>query len=127
MQRKEVNWMETVEILEGQVNIFDEIDKLSKLTKEQLNTIEEIKQKDNVIEVKDPNHLGMCKALCEGYRENLIIPQGNREHAFYSCETKREYLIGADGNIISIKPLDLFSKPYVEEKKVVKNKKAKSR
>ena len=109
--------------INGQIDIFEVIDKYSKLTKEQLNTIEEIKQKDNVIEVKDPNHLGMCKALCEGYRENLIIPQGNREHAFYSCETKREYLIGADGNIISIKPLDLFSKPYVEEKKVVKNKK----
>lgn len=116
MQRKEVNWMETVEILEGQVNIFDEIDKLSKLTKEQLNTIEEIKQKDNVIEVKDPNHLGMCKALCQGYRENLIIPQGYKSHAFYLCETKREYLIGSDGNIIHIAPLDLFSKPYVGEK-----------
>lgn len=109
-------------VLDNQYNFFDEIDKLSKFTREQLDTIEEIKQKDNVIDVKDPNHLGMCKALCEGYRESLIIPQGNREHAFYSCETKREYLIGADGNIISIKPLDLFSKPYVEEKKVVKNK-----
>ena len=107
--------------INGQIDIFEAIDKYSKFTKEQFNTIEEIKQKDNVIELKAPNHLGMCKALCEGYRENLIIPQGNREHAFYSCETKREYLIGADGNIISIKPLDLFSKPYVEEKKVVKN------
>lgn len=101
--------------INGQIDIFEAIDKYSKFTKEQFNTIEEIKQKDNVIEVKDPNHLGMCKALCEGYRENLIIPQGNKEHAFYSCETQREYLMGPGGNIISIKPLDIFCKPYIEK------------
>ena len=107
--------------IDGQINIFEAIDKYSKFTKEQLNTIEEIKQKDNVIDVKAPNHSGMFKELCEGYRESLIIPQGDKKRAFYMCETKREYLIGVDGNIIYIKHLDLFSKPYVEEKKVVKN------
>ena len=113
--------------INGQIDIFEAIDKYSKFTKEQFNTIEEIKQKDNVIDVKAPNHSGTFKALCEGYRESLIIPQGDKKRAFYMCETKREYLIGADGNIIHIAPLDLFSKPYAEEKKVVKNKKANSK
>ena len=104
--------------INGQIDIFEAIDKYSKFTKEQFNTIEEIKQKDNVIEVKDPNSLGMVKVYCEGYREDLVIPQGNREHAFYSCETKREYLVGTDGNIVYIKPLDLFSKSYVYKKHI---------
>ena len=98
--------------MEGQFDMFTIIDKYTKFTKEQLNTIEEIKTKDNVIEVTDPNHLGICKVLCESYREDLVIPQGDKRRAFYSCETKREYLIGIGGDVISIKPLCLFSKPF---------------
>lgn len=98
-----------------QINLFDFIEDDENKSEDnsynsnQLNTINLIKEKENVINIK-VNKLKIVTVTTEGNYKSTIIPQGNILNKFTTYWRNKDYLINTEGEIMCIHPFN-----YIED------------